>query len=607
LADALFCIGEGGYNENKAFFSYIIEAVIMSKHIEQPGQAIITTSSLSPSQQESIQAALALLIGSETEYHMRTRAARRLARQGPAILPILLTTLNSHPEITTPAWPWWPPQYEQCSHLLAHLGQQAHIQLTDIPNLPTVTQPIGPVLWISIIEAMSHAPHEDTEEFLCKALNTEWNTVRYAAAMALSTHARHAPLHPDTRVQLLRHLDEQEALAVRLTAAYALLNNGENMGLETLLQLMTPEAPEEARKAATFILATELPVPLPGKQNERLVAYLINLLQDSNAELAMHAAQALSKIAEPALLGTLSTMLSFSNIQGQIMILTALEEMATRKAMRYAMHQKGLPSRVLPLLQSPHTEIRQQVCYTLAACGGEYATAALGTIIHYEDHPAHLEAIESLRVLHGALKMSGYMNAVHWLVQLLSHPAEETRGVALDSLVYLLRQARLRGHKQVWRNINWETIKSDVIMQIMHDTEAWVRQRAIELVRLLGNNSVSLNVLNAMLHLLETDSDSGVRASIAYTCGQLGMRWAIPVLIQTLRDPNEHVALTALNALGQLATPNDTLIQSALMELIQANKRASQVQRPLVQQAQSWLRKLRRASKTPSSSRESER
>jgi HEAT repeat protein len=419
--------------------------------------------------------------------------------------------------------------------------------------------------------------------------------------MALGTRARHTPLHPDTQVQLRTHLDENETLSVRLTAAYALLNNGENMGIETLLQMMAPEAPEEARKAATFILATELPVPLPNNQNERLVAHLINLLQDTNAELALHAAQALSKIAEPTLLGTLSTMLSLSNIQGQIMILTALEEMASRKTMRYAMHQKGMLSRVIPLLRSPHAEIRRQVCYTLAACGGEYATAALGTIIHYEDHPAHLEAIESLRILHGALKMPTYMNIVHWLVQLLSHPAEETREMALDSLVHLLRQARLRGHKQIWRSINWETIKSDVIMQLMNDAEAWVRQCAIELVRLLGNSIISLNVLDGILHLLDTDSDSGVRASIAYTCGQLGMRWAIPVLIQTLQDPNEHVALTALNALGQLATPNDTLVQSALMELIQASKRARQIQRPLVQKAQSWLKRLQKASRSASS------
>src|SRR5689334_19402193 len=125
----------------------------MSKHTEQPKPAIMPTQPLSPGQQENIQAALALLMGSETEYHVRARAARRLARQGAAILPILLTTLNTYPEITTPPWPWWPPQYEQCSHLLAHLSQEAHIRLIDILEQPTVDHPVGPVLWISIIEA----------------------------------------------------------------------------------------------------------------------------------------------------------------------------------------------------------------------------------------------------------------------------------------------------------------------------------------------------------------------------------------------------------------------------------------------------------------------
>src|SRR6266487_6568537 len=62
--------------------------------------------------QEHTLAALALLLGPETSYAMRLRAARRLARQGPSVLPTLLTTLNAYPEITSPPWPYWPPQYE---------------------------------------------------------------------------------------------------------------------------------------------------------------------------------------------------------------------------------------------------------------------------------------------------------------------------------------------------------------------------------------------------------------------------------------------------------------------------------------------------------------
>ncbi|MBV9617404.1 MAG: hypothetical protein JO031_18280, partial [Ktedonobacteraceae bacterium] len=41
-------------------------------------------------QGECTRGALALLLGPATEYHMRVRAARRLARQGPEILPTLL-------------------------------------------------------------------------------------------------------------------------------------------------------------------------------------------------------------------------------------------------------------------------------------------------------------------------------------------------------------------------------------------------------------------------------------------------------------------------------------------------------------------------------------
>ncbi len=96
--------------------------------------------------QEKILAALALLLGPETDYHMRVRATRRLARQGPPLLPLLLTTLNNYPEITSPPWPWWPPQYEHCSRLLVHLCQKAQIELEALLQHHVVSQQVGPVL-----------------------------------------------------------------------------------------------------------------------------------------------------------------------------------------------------------------------------------------------------------------------------------------------------------------------------------------------------------------------------------------------------------------------------------------------------------------------------
>ncbi len=554
-----------------------------------------TVQTLPPRQRENIQAALALLLGPETAYHTRLRAVRRLARQGPIILPLLLTTLSAYPEITTPAWPWWPLQYEQCGHLLVYLGKKAHIQLIDMLHHPALTQPIGPVLWISIIEAAGLFPHDDLEPLLCQGLTMPWHTVRYAASMAIGARSRYTPLQAGTLAQLRLHLDKDEALPVRLTAAYALLNSGESIGLEVLLQMMGQDVSEEVRKAATFIVATELPFPLHTTQNERLVIQLLHLLQDSNAELALHAAQALSKIAEPSLLPTLSTMLFTENMQTQIMILTALEEMAPRKNMRYTMRQQGLPSHILPLLRSPHAEIRRQAGYTLAACGGEYVTAVLGTLAHFEDHPGHLEAIESLRMLHGALKLPIRLNVMCWLVQLLEHPAEETRGTALDSLVHLLWQARTQGRRQIWRKASQGTIHTATLLQLINETEPWIRQRAVELIGLLGEDILPLHALReCLLYLLREDSDSGVRASVAYTCGQLGARWAFPALITALRDQNEHVALTALNALGQLATPDDSVIQSALAELIQERKSTGSGECDLVREAQRYLKKLRK-------------
>src|SRR5438874_1474204 len=109
--------------------------------------------------QENILAALALMLGPETDDITRKRAARRLQRQGPAILPLLLTTLNTYPEITSPPWPWFPPQYGQCSRLLLHLCQSAQVQLEALLQHPVVSQPIGPVLWTSVVEAAALVLH----------------------------------------------------------------------------------------------------------------------------------------------------------------------------------------------------------------------------------------------------------------------------------------------------------------------------------------------------------------------------------------------------------------------------------------------------------------
>src|SRR5579859_1805988 len=261
------------------------------------------------SQQESTRAALALLLGPDTDYHIRVRATRRLARQGPAILPLLLTTLNHYPEITSPPWPWWPPQYEHCSRLLLYLSQKAQIPLEDLLQHPCVSQPVGPVLWTSIIEAAGLQPYEDYEALLCQGLALLWMSVRYAAAMALANRARRTDLQPTTREILRLHQSEHEALPVRLNTSYALLNSGEECGLDALIQILQMPGSLEARKAAAFLLATESSIPLSIAQRERLTVHLLPILQEPHTEQALYAAQALSKIALPSVLPVLGELL----------------------------------------------------------------------------------------------------------------------------------------------------------------------------------------------------------------------------------------------------------------------------------------------------------
>jgi HEAT repeat protein len=555
-----------------------------------------TPESVRASRREVVCAALALLLGPSTEYQARTRATRRLAKQGPEQLPLILTALSQHPEITQPEWPGWPPQYEHCSRLLIQLSQQTRLSLTALLHHPELHTSPGPVLWTSIVEATSLVPYHNYEALLRLALETPWESTRYSAAISLSTRARRVTLQDASIETLCRHVGAEEALPVRLTAAYALLCCRHSVGLETLCSFLDPQEDEEARKAAVFMLSTELPFQLNELQRERLALALGRLLRDGNPDITLHAAHALSKIASPSLITQLNQMLKEPDAQTQVAVLICIEEIARRQSLRESIQRLELPGQILPLLRSELPDLRRQACYTLAACGGEYALAALGTVISRPEHPAHLEAIESLRVLNGVMQTPVRSKVLSWLHQLLNMPAEMTQVTALDSLAYLLWQASLRGQKRTWHEMGSEIISENMPGALLYHQSAWVRQRTVELIRLLGKRIEEVqDVCTRLLHLLCYDEDSGVRACIAYTLGQSGTRWAISALLRTLNDPDPHVVLTALNALEVTATPDDTVVIHALMELqhLPLTKNATELQ--IKQKVEMLLKKWRRS------------
>lgn len=517
---------------------------------------------------ESIQAALALLLGPETDYSTRAHATRRLTRQGSTILPLLLTTLTNYPEITTPAWPWWPPQYEHVSNLLLYLIQHEQIQLEDLLYHPLIKQPAGPVLWISILETTNFLPSLDYEKLLCAGLETPWTTVRYSAAMALATRAGRALLQKTTLETLQAHLGEAESYPVRLAASYALLCSNEQVGLEELVYLTHTSLPSEVRNAAVFVLATDLPVQLAFFQREQLAGRLLELLLDPNLELAHQAAHALSKVIVPTLLPALYRLLEITIDQRKIMILMVLEEITQKRHLRYLLHQHSLPTRILPLLKASDQEVRRQACYTLAACGGEYVAAVFGTIVLNREHPGHVEAIESLRQLRGVLRAPMRANVVRWLLRASLQAAEEVQLTAIDTLTRLLWQAQNRDCQHAWREMSCEIVESGVIIDLLQVNSTRIRQHGIELLVALDGYLEENSQPHLLLSkLLSTDGDSGVRACIVYAYGQIAARWAIPELIHTLLDDDEHVARTALNSLAHIATPDDALVTYVLSEL----------------------------------------
>jgi HEAT repeat protein len=483
---------------------------------------------------------------------------------------MVLATLSNYPEITTPPWPWWPPQYEHTSYLLSHLSQSAQVPLETLLQYPTLSQPPGPVLWTSVIEAANSHSHPGYELLLREGLRSPWATVRYAAAMALARLAGTASLLKQTLEVLHAHLCTGETVPVQLAASYALLLQGDSSSIETLTSLLRCDTSEEARKAAAFVLATAFQSQRPHlvlslAQHKRLTHLLILSLQDQNEELAGYAACTLGRIAPPSTLPALHTLLDSSQPRVQVAALTALEGMASRTMIRRAIQHYMLPARVVGLLRAEETEVRRQACYTLATFGGEYAMAALGAVILDSDHPGNIEAIEGLRLLHGGLRRPTRTKVMRWLLLALHQPREEVQVTALDSLSYLMQQARTRRQMKTLRKITQEIVLDGTLPRLLSSPSAWVRQRTVELLAIVNRQFCTFQ--QQLAQLLLSDNDSGVRACIAYHLGQGHVRQAIPALLQALLDADENVAETAFNSLERVAGPNDAIVVYVMKEL----------------------------------------
>jgi len=279
----------------------------------------------------------------------------------------------------------------------------------------------------------------------------------------------------------------------------------------------------------------------------------------------LHAAQALRKVASPSILSSLCILLDSPRAEVQVAVLTALEEIAGRKALRHAISHAGLTGHIASLLRSSIPEVLRQAGYTLAAFGGEYAAAVLGTTLLDREHPAHVEAIEALRLLPGVLQNSIRTKVVRWLLSALQQVEEEVQVTTLDSLGCLLWQAHLHTRKDALRAISNEILEEGTALELLRSSRPWVRQRAVELVGMLDRQPCTLH--SQLLNLLHFDSDSGVRACVAYILGQTAARWAIPALLEALLDTDKHVAETALNALGSLACRDDAIVVYVVKEL----------------------------------------
>lgn len=550
------------------------------------------SSALQPAREDRILAAIALLLESDTDYYKRMRASQRLARIGLDVLPLLLHTLHTYPEIVTPAWPWWPPQYEQISRLLIQLSQCAHLSLEDLLHTFCLPQPPGPVLWTSVLEAAGQLPHMEYEPLLRAGLEAPWWTVRYAAATALANRAVHIALRPETREVLYQRQHVDPEIPVRLVASCALLRCAESSGLEALTCFLESTDMPEIRRAALFILATELPVLLAPQQKHYLTTLFLRSLQDADHQVALHAARALSSVANTSILPALDQLLDSPHLHTRLATLITLEELASRKAMRYAIQQQLIPRHITSLLHTREQELRQQACDTLATLGGEYAAAVLGSAVLDDLHPAHLEAIEALRLLPEIQQRLPILARVtHWLQHALTQPIEIVQVCALYSLSDIIWQAHTHHRRTVLDAISQELHQSGNAFQLLVNASARVRRRTVELLGLLDAQLHNQRV--TLLEMLHHDADGGVRACVAYTLGQTAAIWAIPDLLQALLDSDEYVAETALNALGIIPLLENAPVLYAVNELAAYHLPISTLQerQHLARVARVWLKK----------------
>jgi HEAT repeat protein len=523
-----------------------------------------------PIARERTSAALALLLGDDTSAEVRFQAARRLARQGPTVLPMLLEALNRCPEFTSPAWPSWPLQYEQCGRLLLCLSREAQVRLDALLYHPAVSQPAGPVLWTSIIEAAACVPKDGYEPLLCAGLQSSWRSARYAAAIALGNLTGIAELSEETITSLRTCQCAGHELPLRLAASHTLLRHGDCQGLAGLIALLDSSMPGEIRKAAVFVLASESPLhTIDAWPRSQLLRWAVVALQDNDADIGLYAADILAGIAVPSMLPMLCSALASGDAQGQIAVLSALEGMAARKTLRQAMYQCDLPAHIVALLQSDSAEVRRQAAYTLAALGGNYALAALGTALLYDDQRGRTAAIEGLRLLPNVLRPQRRERITRWLLYVLGEAAalgqEEAQATALDSLAYIVWQARRGGRSKALHALSETVWRDGTAQQLLASSSAWVRQRAIEFLGMLDDMPPAC--IARIITIMRNDDDSGVRACAAYMLGQMNARRAIPDLLLALLDPDEHVAQTALNTLGSLASPDDHIVAYVLCEL----------------------------------------
>lgn len=312
-------------------------------------------------------------------------------------------------------------------------------------------------------------------------------------------------------------------------------------------------------------------------------------LSDPSLEVAVEAAETLSRIRDARALEALATALQDERREVRKAAIKALARLEDRQAVRH----------LLPALQDPDWEIRQYAAWALGEIEDPAAVAPLGEALTDSNLEVRKAAVEALaeiedrravpalskaltdddwQVRHHAARALGKIEdpaALDALGSLVNDPIAEVRKAvvwalgeiedprAVPTLQKLLQDEHPEIRRMVVRALGEIEDPTAVppLSEAVKDADPEVREMAAWALGEIGDP----RAVGALLGVTE-DSHWQIRRRAVWALGEIEDRRAVAAVVGRLSDEHREVRKTAARALGEFADPGavDALIKGLL-------------------------------------------